>query len=190
MVPLPLTCIVKITELSNKIVGFFRKEIHKVLELKDSQHAIAGGVAIGIFCGFTPLFGLKTLLSIAFAWLFGVNMIAAAVAVSLHDIIIVFTPLLLRWEYQLGFWVLHQHFPPPMKFHHNGFKWSEVWYVVHHPLSSRWWASFYQMGLPVLLGSLFFGIPVGFASYGVTLGILNARKKALQKRDDRAIKQD
>ncbi|MEO6052926.1 MAG: DUF2062 domain-containing protein [Chthoniobacterales bacterium] len=179
-----------IISIFKRIYGFFKKEIHKVLELKDSQHAIAGGVAIGIFFGFTPLFGLKTLLSIAVAWLFGFNIIAAAVAVSLHDIIIVLTPLILRWEYQLGFWVMHQHFPPSMKLSHTAFKWAEVRFVLYHPLSSRWWVGFSNVGLPLLLGSFFFGIPSGIGSYGITLWILNSRQRARQKRDDRAIKQD
>jgi len=36
----------------------------KLLAIRDTPEAIAGGVAIGIFFGFTPLFGLKTLLAI------------------------------------------------------------------------------------------------------------------------------
>jgi len=40
----------------------------KLLAIRDTPNAIAGGVAIGIFFGFTPLVGLKTLLSIFFAW--------------------------------------------------------------------------------------------------------------------------
>ena len=36
----------------------------KLLAIRDTPEAIAGGVAIGIFFGFTPLFGLKTALTI------------------------------------------------------------------------------------------------------------------------------
>lgn len=165
----------------DRIVGFVKREIHKILELKDSQHAIAGGVAVGIFFGFTPFFGLKTLLSLGVAWLFGVNMIAAVVAVSLHDIIIVLSPILMRVEYQAGFWMIHQHLPPPMTLHHHHIKMSEVLYAVNHPLSSHWWSAFYKVGLPLTLGSLVIAVPSAFVSYGATLGILNARKKRRKK---------
>ena len=40
-----------------------------LVTIEASPHAIAVGVAIGIFFGFTPLWSLKTLLSIAVAWL-------------------------------------------------------------------------------------------------------------------------
>jgi len=67
--------------------------------LEDSPRAVAVGVAAGIFFGFTPLVGLKTLLAIGVAWLLHGNRLAAAVAVTLHDIVLPLMPVLLRWEY-------------------------------------------------------------------------------------------
>src|SRR6266568_4839097 len=56
---------------------WFKEHSLKLLAIRDTPQAIAGGVAIGIFFGFTPLFGLKTLLSILFAWLTRSNILAA-----------------------------------------------------------------------------------------------------------------
>src|SRR6516162_10004525 len=88
----------------------------KLLAIRDTPQAIAGGVAIGIFFGFTPLFGLKTLCAIAFAWLTRCNIIASVIAVALHDVLLPFMPVVYRWEYDLGFWLLsHPHaWPPPL----------------------------------------------------------------------------
>src|SRR4030095_6390390 len=59
-----------------------------LMTIADTPHSIALGSAIGIFFGFTPLYPLKTLLSIAVAWIFRCNKIAAAIAVTLHDVLI------------------------------------------------------------------------------------------------------
>lgn len=191
MVPINfLSCSVKITKLFHWVVEFFKKEIHKVLELKDTQHAVAGGVAIGMFFGFTPLFGLKTLLSMGFAWLFGVNIIAAIVAVSLHDIIVPLWPFILRFEFQIGFWLMHHHLAPPINLKAHHITLTEIIYIFYHPLSSRWWVTFTKIGLPLCLGSLVLGLPSAFISYGITLGILTSRQRARHKVDERDIKQD
>ena len=59
-----------------------------LMTIADTPHSIALGSAIGIFFGFTPLYPLKTLLSIAVAWICRCNKVAAAIAVTLHDVVI------------------------------------------------------------------------------------------------------
>src|SRR6266571_3882240 len=88
----------------------------KLLAIRDTPEAIAGGVAIGIFFGFTPLFGLKTLLAIFFAWLTRSNIIAAVLAATAHDIVGPLMLVIYRLEYGVGFWLLSDphHWPPPM----------------------------------------------------------------------------
>ena len=68
----------------------------KLLAIRDTPEAIAGGVAIGIFIGFTPLFGLKTVLTILFAWLTRSNIIAAVIASAAHDVILPLMPVVFR----------------------------------------------------------------------------------------------
>src|SRR2546427_11878257 len=83
----------------------------KLLAIRDTPNAIAGGVAIGIFFGFTPLVGLKTLLSIFFAGLTRCNIVAAALAVTLHDVALPFMPVLFRLHYEIGDWILSDPHP-------------------------------------------------------------------------------
>ena len=73
-----------------------------LVTIADTPHSIALGSAIGIFFGFTPLWSLKTLLSIVVAWVCRCNKIAAAIAVTLHDVLIFVMPAVYFAEYKLG----------------------------------------------------------------------------------------
>lgn len=141
----------------------------KLFSLKDSPHAIAGGIAIGVFMGFTPLFGLKTLLSLGVAYLLRCNPIAAVIAVSLHDVVTPFWPILLRVEYEIGYWILsNPHvLPPKMEFSH-----------AHMHLGDMLkWTTFLDIGLPLLVGSLFLSAPAAVLFYVISLWVFSARQK-------------
>jgi uncharacterized protein len=149
-----------------KLAGHFKSLAAKLVTLRDTPHAIAGGVAIGVFIGFTPLFGIKTLLSLAIAHLLRCNPIAAVIAVSLHDVVTPLWPFLLRLEYDIGFWLLSNphHFPPKMEMHHI------------HVGEMLKWTTFFHVGFPLLLGSLFLAAPSALIFYFVLLAILKARE--------------
>ncbi|MEO7934352.1 MAG: DUF2062 domain-containing protein [Chthoniobacterales bacterium] len=135
---------------------FARAQFAALHQIRDQPHAVAGGVAIGMFWGFTPLTGLKTLFSIACAWVFRCSKIAAAVAVSFHDILTPVWPIILRWEYDLGYWLLsHPHrFPPHL--HMGEGHWRD-WFHLK-TLQVLW---------PMFLGSLAFAIPISLVSYWI-----------------------
>lgn len=141
----------------------------KLVSLKDSPHAIAGGVAIGGFIGFTPLWGVKTLLCLGLAYALRCNPIAAVIAVSLHDVLTPFAPVFMRWQYDLGYWILsHPHqFPPKLEMLHTHI----------HPMEMLKWTTFFQLGLPILLGSLLFSVPAAALFYFVMLGLMKAREQ-------------
>src|SRR6187431_1667572 len=63
-----------------------------IMTLPDTPHSIALGSAIGMFFGFTPLFGLKTLLAFLITWAFKANKTAAVITVQLHDLLLPFVP--------------------------------------------------------------------------------------------------
>ena len=85
-----------------------------MLAIRDTPNAIAGGIAIGLFFSITPLFGLKTLLTIFVAWLTRSNLVAAFLASASYNIALPLMPLLYRGEYDLGYWLLsHPHHWPP-----------------------------------------------------------------------------
>ena len=136
-----------------------------LMTLPDTPHSIALGAAIGMFFGFTPLFGMKTLLSLAGAWLLKGNKIAAFISVTLHDIILPFWPAIFLWEYRMGMWTLHRRVPQ-----RPGFR--------HVALSDYMeWTTFFTVGQPLLVGSLFLALPAAVVVYfGLRAVLIRARK--------------
>jgi uncharacterized protein (DUF2062 family) len=137
-----------------------------LMAIGDTPHSIALGSAIGIFFGFTPLYSLKTLLSIAVAWICRCNKIAAAIAVTVHDVAIFAMPAIYLAEYKLGCWTLHR--AAPNRVHFVGF---------HDYLS---WHLFTRVVWPALVGSLFLALPSAVAVYFV-MRVLLARARSSRK---------
>lgn len=150
--------------------SWFQKHSLKLLAIRDTPEAIAGGIAIGIFFGFTPLFGLKTLSAILFAWLTGSNILAAVIAGTLHDIVLPFMPFIYWWEYGVGYWVLNGIWPPLGR---RGLA-PHAWWS---------WTTFVTVGKPMLLGSAFCGAPVAGLFFLVSRRIVlrHQRKKEAQQ---------
>ncbi len=151
------------------IPGEIRKLWKKLFSLKDTPHAIAGGVAIGVLIGFTPLWGVKTLLSLGLAYALRCNPIAAVIAVSLHDVLLPFAPFLMRLEYDMGYWLISHphHLPPKLDLHHSHAHLEEL---LH-------WTTFLNVGLPLLIGSLILGVPCAIAAYFIVLALAKARAR-------------
>jgi uncharacterized protein (DUF2062 family) len=122
-----------------------------LMAIADTPHSIALGSAIGIFFGFTPLYPFKTLLSILAAWVSRCNKIAAAVAVTVHDVLIFAMPAIYYAEYKLGCWVLLR--PPAPRLHHVRMSDYLHWHI------------FGRFVWPALIGSLFLAIPCALATY-------------------------
>jgi len=153
-----------------KLYTYFAGLCHRLIEIKDTPHAIAGGVAIGIFMGFTPLFGLKTLLCLGAAYALRCNPIAAVIAVCLHDVVTPFWPFLLRIEYEIGYWILSNPHTLPEKLELHGM----------HPKELLKWTTFFHVGLPLLVGSLFLAVPGAAVAYAIVLPLARRREKARQ----------
>ena len=142
----------------------------RFLSIQDPPHAIARGAAIGIYFGFTPLFGLKTLLAIGVATLWRGNKVAAAIAVTAHDLTLPLLPILLRWEYDIGYWLLSHpnQLPSEIHLHHLSLKLAE-WLQ---------WSTFLKIGRPVLLGATVIGLPIAALAYGITFQFTQKRERA------------
>jgi len=141
--------------------------IRKLITIDDSPESIARGMGIGVFLGFTPLYGLKTLLALLLAVLLRGNKIAAVIGVNLHDVVLPLVPVVLGMEYELGFWLLSQphHLPASLE-------------LIHLP-PHEWlrWTTFFDVGMPILLGSLMMGIPFGCAAFFMTRSILTRARR-------------
>jgi uncharacterized protein (DUF2062 family) len=141
---------------------WWREHSLKVLAIRDTPNAIAGGVAIGLFFSLVPLFGLKTLLTIVFAWLTRSNILAAFLASASHNIALPLMPLLYRGEYDVGYWLLahpHQLPPPLLKAPWEGHKFIN-------------WSTIYTIGKYLLVGSFVFATPVALLAFVVTRKIV------------------
>jgi uncharacterized protein len=111
--------------------------------------------------------------AIFFAWLTRSNILAAVIAGALHDIVLPFMPVIYRWEYDMGYYLLSHphHWPQSLaKLHHNGFAW-------------RNWASFLGgVGKPLLVGGFVCAAPFAILSFFITRQIVvrhQAKKRAL-----------
>jgi uncharacterized protein (DUF2062 family) len=136
-----------------------------LMTLPDTPHSIALGSAVGMFFGFTPLFGLKTLLTLAVAWLLKGNKIAAFIAVTLHDLILPFWPAIFFWEYKMGMWTLHRRLPLRPGFRHVALG------------DYMEWTTFFTVGQPLLVGSLFLALPAAVVVYfGLRAVLIRSRK--------------
>jgi len=134
--------------------------------------SIALGSAIGIFFGFTPLYPLKTLLSIGVAWVSRCNKIAAAVAVTLHDVVIWAMPAIYVAEYQFGCWILNR--PAAQRVHFRQFRLRD--FVHWHVFSRLVWPIYW----PAFVGSLFLAIPSAILVYFL-MRLLISRARTPQK---------
>jgi uncharacterized protein (DUF2062 family) len=137
---------------------WLREHSLKLLAIRDTPVAIAGGVAIGIFFGFTPLFGLKTLLAIFFAWLTGSNILAAVLASALHDIVLPLMPLVYSFEYGIGYFLLsHPHHWPNLLT-------KPPWEGLH----GDGWLNIFKIGKDLLLGSIVVAGPFALLVFFIT----------------------
>lgn len=157
-----------------KLAMHFRSLFGKLLDLHDAPHALAGGVAIGMFVGFTPLFGLKTLLCLGLAYLLRCNPIAAVIAVSLHDVVTPLWPVLLEIEYTIGRTVMGFFGDEPPKAAHLQF----------HMHDLMKWTTFFGLGFPMLVGSMFLSTPAALVSYWLTLPVFRKRIEKRAQGDD------
>jgi uncharacterized protein len=151
-----------------RVKRWLREHHMTLMTIADTSHSIALGSAIGIFFGFTPLWSLKTLLSIATAWVCRCNKIAAAIAVTLHDVLIFAMPAIYFAEYKIGCWILHRPLPRHRVRLHLS---------LHDYLN---WDLFLRVIWPALVGSLLFALPSAIIVYFL-MRILISRERESPK---------
>ncbi|MEO7931713.1 MAG: DUF2062 domain-containing protein [Chthoniobacterales bacterium] len=153
-----------------------KEKLRQVLTQNATPHSVATGGAIGMFFGFLPFFGVKTLLSYFTSLILRVNTPAAIIAVTLHDLLLPFLPVILRVEYQLGFWLTSHphHFAPKIKrgqlnldFFHD-------------------WNKFLKVGMPVLIGSVIVGLLAAGAVYLLVYAFVWRRKARIARHAQQA----
>src|SRR5947209_2485739 len=136
-----------------RLLGWMRAHHVTLMTLPDTPHYIALGSAIGMFFGFSPLLGLKTLLAFLIAWAFKANKTAAVITVQLHDLLLPLVPAMFFWQYRLGMWALYHRVPQRAGFRRVALS------------DFMAWTTFLTVGRPILVGSLFFAVPAALLVY-------------------------
>ena len=165
----PKSDVAKRTKVSAVVMRFVKRYAERLKRIRAAPSAVAGGVALGMFWAFTPLVGLKTLLAVLCAWAFRWSKVSAALAVTFHDILTPVWPVFLRWEYQIGFWVLSHPHHFPARLHEAD---------VHIRYWLRW--STLEILWPTLVGSQVFAVPAALLSFWVVERLL---RRHFEKRD-------
>jgi uncharacterized protein (TIGR03546 family) len=153
-----------------KIRRWLREHSLKILAIRDTPQAIAGGVAIGIFFGFVPLFGFKTVLALFFAWITRSNLVATFVAATAHEILFPIMPVIYVSDYDLGSWLLSTPHHWPISPSHFKFSAHEWWT----------WNTLNRIGLPTLLGSFITAGPLALVSFFVTHTLVSRHQQKKQ----------
>src|SRR3954470_7354716 len=152
--------------LWRRLTIWMRAHHMTLMTLPDTPHAIALGSAIGMFFGFSPLFGLKTLLAFLITWALKANKTAAVITVQLHDLLLPLVPAMFVWQYRLGMWALYHRVPQRAGFRRVALS------------DFMEWTTFLTVGRPILVGSLFFAVPSALIVYfGLRVVLVRARAR-------------
>lgn len=161
-----------------------KKLIVKLLELNDPPEKVARGVAVGTFISITPTGGVQTVIAITLATIMRGNRIAAALFTWLSNPV---TMIPILWvNYTLGAILMGRPF----------LSWREIEKLVEFKSVGLISGLFEFLGniahiyVPMLLGSIIFGVILSLLSYFISLPLLrrhHERKmaKKLEKQESR-----
>lgn len=146
----------------------FRKWLRGLISPKDTAHELALGASVGMFVAFTPLFGLHLIIIVMVAFLMQ-RLVrfnkAVAIATCYVNNPVTLAPFL--WaSYKVGAWLvpsaaneLDLEKSPP------SFHWDDGIHAFPRYL--------YEIGWPLLIGSLVLGVVSAAAVYPMTLALVS-----------------
>jgi uncharacterized protein (DUF2062 family) len=128
----------------------------RILRLNGSPHAVAAGVAAGVFASFFPL-GLHFLIAAAVCWLIAGNLVAALLGAAVGGNPLT-VPLLWGASWETGKLILHHHLgkhgpPAHLSAMMHDLSFSQLWIPVLKPLT---------------IGAVLLGLVFGLAFYALT----------------------
>jgi len=151
----------------------FREHTRGVLHLDEEPSRLAAGMAVGVFIGCTPFYGLHTLIALLVAVLFRLNKVATVTGTWIN--LPWFAPFVYAFSLRLGEAILSQDF--------SSFSWASVLalaegaraYLRVSPRQSvgeLWgviWDMLFVASKPLFVGTSIVGLMAGFVTYFVTL---------------------
>lgn len=142
-----------------KIINRLKKLLITLVELNNTPHEIALGVAVGVFIGITPLYGFHTVLAVLFAMLIPRTHKVAIIIGS--NISLPFTAPFITWAgYRIGRFLLNTDFPNIGLSSLKHFSYKEVAGILY----------------PLFLGSFVLGVIAGFMIYFIVLFAIKKKR--------------
>lgn len=126
----------------------------RILRIRATTHAVALGVAIGVFAAFTPFLGLHIVIALALAYLLSGNLVAAALGTAVANPLTM--PLIWGATYRAGHLMLGRGVPEDA---------SALLRMVEHFEFARLWQPVLK---PMLVGSVLTGGIAAFLAYVTT----------------------
>lgn len=136
----------------------FKLNVIRLARIQSEPDAIARGMALGLFIGFTPTFGVQMALALLFALLLRQNKISTLIGVWITNPLT--APIIYGLEYKVGRMLLGL---PPLKI--ERFDWQTAQ------------ALGMQVGAPLLLGCLVLGIPCSIIGYSLTARMIPSLRR-------------
>lgn len=128
----------------------------RILRLSASPHAVAAGVAAGLFSAFTPLLGFHIILAMAIAYLLAGNLLAAALATTIANPLTI--PLIALATFRVGEALLGITSSEAVTA-------AELFHRLEHLQLSELWQPVLK---PMLAGAGLLGFLTAVIAYGVT----------------------
>ena len=129
----------------------FKLNLIRLVRLRGEPDAVGRGMALGLFIGMTPTFGIQMFLALGLAFVLRQNKIAALIGVWSTNPLT--APIIYGLEYEIGRMLLGLPHP------------AGVIHFSPEALSGLGW----QVGAPLCLGSIVLGIPVAIIGYALTV---------------------
>lgn len=153
----------------SRSVQYFKK---RVMRLSASPHAIAAGVAAGIFASFTPFVGFHFFLSFIVAFLIAGNMLAAALGTAVGNPLTF--PFIWAASFEVGRRILGGHHGPPAE------------HLAHADISagllSQSFDKIWPVIVPMVVGGAIIGLVTGSIAYVIMRFAVAAYQKARRNR--------
>ncbi len=148
--------------------------IKRILRLSAKPHAIAAGVAAGVFASFTPFLGFHFIIAAAISWLIAGNVLASALGTAVGNPLSF--PFIWVATYETGQFILHGSFSGASHSMSIGAR------LRHMELESLWG----PLIKPMLIGAVPVGIAFALVFYVVTrwavIVFRDQRRKRLAER--------
>lgn len=130
--------------------------VKRALRLRATPHAVAAGVAAGVFASFTPFLGFHFIVAAVLAWIIRGNLVASALGTGVGNPLTF--PFIWGATLEAGKFILFGRHPEQVGPVHIG-------HMLWHLEFAQLWQPLLK---PMAIGSLLIGIPVALVFYIVT----------------------